>query len=37
VSEQGKISAIQELANIYLKRFAIMPGQVPPTSVLVLL
>ena len=38
LSEQGQIfSAIQELANAYLKRWpAMMPGQVaPPTSVLV--
>ena len=37
LSEQGQISAIQELANGYLKRWpAMMPGQVaPPTSVLV--
>jgi HEAT repeat-containing protein 5 len=39
LSEQGQISAIQELANTYLKRWpAMMPGQVaPPTPVLVLL
>ena len=37
LSEQGQISAIQELANAYLKRWpAMMPGQVaPPSSVLV--
>ena len=37
LSEQGQISAIQELANAYLKRWpAMMPGQVAPsTSVLV--
>ena len=37
LSEQGQISAIQELANAYLKRWpAMMPGQVaPPTSFLV--
>jgi HEAT repeat-containing protein 5 len=37
LSEQGQISAIQELANTYLKRWpAMMPGQMaPPTSVLV--
>jgi hypothetical protein len=35
LSEQGQISAIQELANAYLKRWpAMMPGQVAP-SVLV--
>ncbi|TFK38873.1 clathrin-coated vesicle protein [Crucibulum laeve] len=33
LSEQGQISAIQELANAYLKRWpAMMPGQVAPTS-----
>jgi HEAT repeat-containing protein 5 len=33
LSEQGQISAIQELANTYLKRWpAMMPGQVAPTS-----
>ena len=37
LSEQGQISAIQELANVYLKRWpAMMPGQLaPPSSVLV--
>jgi hypothetical protein len=37
LSEQGQISAIQELANAYLKRWpAMMPSQVaPPTPVLV--
>jgi len=33
LSEQGQISAIQELANAYLKRWpAMMPGQVAPSS-----
>lgn len=33
LSEQGQISAIQELANTYLKRWpAMMPGQVAPNS-----
>ncbi|KAF8074912.1 clathrin-coated vesicle protein, partial [Lyophyllum atratum] len=33
LSEQGQISAIQELANAYLKRWpAMMPGQIAPSS-----
>lgn len=33
LSEQGQISAIQELANTYLKRWpAMMPGQMAPSS-----
>ncbi|KAG6887575.1 hypothetical protein C0992_011744, partial [Termitomyces sp. T32_za158] len=33
LSEQGQISAIQELANAYLKRWpAMMPGQTAPSS-----
>ncbi|KAG6853042.1 hypothetical protein C0991_007298 [Blastosporella zonata] len=33
LSEQGQISAIQELANAYLKRWpAMMPGQIAPIS-----
>lgn len=33
LSEQGQITAIQELANAYLKRWpAMMPGQVSPNS-----
>lgn len=33
LSEQGQIAAIQELANIYLKRWPpMMPGQVAPSS-----
>lgn len=33
LSEQGQISAIQELANLYLKRWpAMMPGKVAPAS-----
>lgn len=33
LSEQGQISAIQELSSSYLKRWpALMPGQVPPSS-----
>lgn len=34
LSEQGQIGAIQELSSSYLKRWpALMPGQVPPASV----
>lgn len=33
LSEQGQIGAIQDLANLYLKRWpAMMPGQVAPSS-----
>jgi hypothetical protein len=33
LSEQGQIAAIQELANVYLKRWPpMMPGQVAPSS-----
>jgi hypothetical protein len=38
LSEQGQISAIQELANAYLKRWpAMMPGQVAPNPVVLVI
>lgn len=38
LSEQGQISAIQELANAYLKRWpAMMPGQVAPNSAILVI